>query len=76
MSKILQEVLSANQKYAADFGDKAKLAMPRTGTRVAINNPTKNSQIAFRICVNSSKRALWTQVFPSKTEVSKGLPKI
>jgi carbonic anhydrase len=28
MSKILQEVLSANQKYAADFGDKAKLAMP------------------------------------------------
>jgi len=28
MSKILQEVLSANQKYASDFGDKAKLAMP------------------------------------------------
>ncbi|MGB9071917.1 MAG: carbonic anhydrase [Terriglobales bacterium] len=28
MSNILQEVLAANQKYAADFGDKAKLAMP------------------------------------------------
>ena len=28
MSKILQEVLSANQKYASDFGDKAQLAMP------------------------------------------------
>ena len=28
MSKILQEVLAANQKYAANFGDKAKLAMP------------------------------------------------
>jgi carbonic anhydrase len=28
MSHILQEVLAANQKYAADFGDKAKLAMP------------------------------------------------
>jgi carbonic anhydrase len=28
MSKILQEVLAANQKYAASFGDKAKLAMP------------------------------------------------
>jgi carbonic anhydrase len=28
MSKILQEVLAANQSYAADFGDKAKLAMP------------------------------------------------
>jgi carbonic anhydrase len=28
MSKILQEVLAANQKYAADFGDKAKLAIP------------------------------------------------
>jgi carbonic anhydrase len=28
MSHILQEVLAANQRYAADFGDKAKLAMP------------------------------------------------
>ena len=28
MSHILREVLAANQKYAADFGDKAKLAMP------------------------------------------------
>lgn len=28
MSNVLQEVLSANQKYAADFGDKGKLAMP------------------------------------------------
>ena len=25
---ILQEVLTANQRYAADFGDKGKLAMP------------------------------------------------
>jgi carbonic anhydrase len=28
MSKVLQEVLAANQKYAASFGDKVKLAMP------------------------------------------------
>lgn len=28
MSKILDEVLSANAAYAADFGDKAELAMP------------------------------------------------
>ena len=28
MSNVLQEVLAANQKYAADFGDKAKLGMP------------------------------------------------
>jgi carbonic anhydrase len=28
MSNILQEVLADNQRYAADFGDKAKLAMP------------------------------------------------
>src|ERR1700756_5033406 len=28
MSHILQEVLAANQTYAADFGDRAKLAMP------------------------------------------------
>jgi carbonic anhydrase len=28
MSKILSEVLDANAKYAADFGDKAKLALP------------------------------------------------
>jgi carbonic anhydrase len=28
MSKVLQEVLAANQKYAASFGDKGKLAMP------------------------------------------------
>src|SRR4249919_321680 len=28
MSNVLQEVLAANQKYAANFGDKAKLAMP------------------------------------------------
>jgi len=28
MSKILQEVLAANATYAANFGDKAKLAMP------------------------------------------------
>lgn len=28
MSSILQEVLAANQRYAADFGDKEKLAMP------------------------------------------------
>ena len=28
MSNVLEEVLGANQRYAADFGDKAKLAMP------------------------------------------------
>lgn len=28
MSTILQEVLAANQKYTANFGDKAKLGMP------------------------------------------------
>jgi len=28
MSNILQEVLAANQRYAAEFGDKAKLAIP------------------------------------------------
>lgn len=28
MSKILQEVLSANQQYAATFGEKSKLTMP------------------------------------------------
>jgi len=28
MSSILEEVLAANQRYAASFGDKAKLAMP------------------------------------------------
>ncbi len=28
MSKILSEILDANSKYAANFGDKAKLAMP------------------------------------------------
>jgi carbonic anhydrase len=28
MSNVLQEVLGANQRYAADFGEKAKLAMP------------------------------------------------
>src|SRR5437867_7695157 len=28
MSKILNEVLSANESYARNFGDKGKLAMP------------------------------------------------
>jgi len=28
MSNVLQEVLTANQEYAAEFGDKGKLAMP------------------------------------------------
>jgi carbonic anhydrase len=28
MSKVLQEVLAANQRYADEFGDKARLAMP------------------------------------------------
>jgi len=28
MSNVLREVLTANQKYAANFGDKGKLAMP------------------------------------------------
>ncbi len=28
MSNVLQEVLAANQRYAANFGDKARLAMP------------------------------------------------
>jgi carbonic anhydrase len=28
MSNVLPEVLAGNQRYAADFGDKAKLAMP------------------------------------------------
>jgi carbonic anhydrase len=28
MSKILKEVLAANEKYAASFGDKSKLALP------------------------------------------------
>ena len=32
MSNVLQEVLAANQRYAADFGDKAKLAMPPGAT--------------------------------------------
>jgi len=30
MRNVLQEVLAANQRYAADFGDKAALAMPPT----------------------------------------------
>src|SRR5947209_4227995 len=28
MSNVLQEVLAANQRYATNFGDKARLAMP------------------------------------------------
>ncbi|MGH8534848.1 MAG: carbonic anhydrase, partial [Gammaproteobacteria bacterium] len=28
MTQILQEVLAANARYAANFGDKGKLAMP------------------------------------------------
>jgi hypothetical protein len=28
MSNVPQEILAANQRYAADFGDKARLAMP------------------------------------------------
>jgi carbonic anhydrase len=28
MSNVVREVLAANQKYATDFGDKSKLAMP------------------------------------------------
>ena len=35
MSKILEEVIAANQSYAADFGDKGKLPMP-PGRRFAI----------------------------------------
>ncbi|MDE2060130.1 MAG: carbonic anhydrase [candidate division NC10 bacterium] len=35
MSKILDEVLAANRAYAANFGDKGKLAMP-PGRRFAI----------------------------------------
>lgn len=35
MSKVLEEVLAANAKYAGDFGDKGKLPMP-PGRRFAI----------------------------------------
>ena len=35
MSKILKDVLAANDSYAEDFGDKAELAMP-PGRRLAI----------------------------------------
>jgi carbonic anhydrase len=28
MSNVAQEILAANQRYSADFGDKARLAMP------------------------------------------------
>jgi carbonic anhydrase len=35
MSKILSDVLNANAKYAAEFGDKSKLALP-PGSRFAI----------------------------------------
>lgn len=35
MTQILDEVLSANQRYAADFGDKAALPLP-PGRRFAI----------------------------------------
>jgi carbonic anhydrase len=28
MSNVLKEVLAANEKYAASFGDKGKLALP------------------------------------------------
>jgi carbonic anhydrase len=35
MSQILSEVLAANARYAADFGDKAKLALP-PAKRIAI----------------------------------------
>jgi hypothetical protein len=30
MSNVLKEVLAANEKYAANFGDKGKLAMPKS----------------------------------------------
>ena len=36
MAPVLQEVLAANEAYAASFGDKGKLAMPparRTSSR-------------------------------------------
>ncbi len=36
MSKILNEVLSANKTYASTFGDKAKLALP---TRSRLRHP-------------------------------------
>ena len=35
MSKILEQVIHANQQYAANFGDKSKLPMP-PGRRFAI----------------------------------------
>jgi carbonic anhydrase len=35
MSKVLQEVLEANEKYASEFGDKANLPMP-PGRRFAV----------------------------------------
>src|ERR1035437_2924592 len=28
MSSVLKEVIAANERYAADFGDKSKLALP------------------------------------------------
>lgn len=35
MSQVVQEVLSANQEYAATFGDKANLPLP-PGRRFAL----------------------------------------
>ena len=35
MSKEIDRILEANRRYAADFGDKAKLPMP-PGRRLAI----------------------------------------
>ncbi len=56
MSNVLQEVLAANQRYAADFGDKAKLAMPPARDAHVIRNAGgRASDDAIRSLVISYK---------------------
>jgi carbonic anhydrase len=44
MSKVRDEVLAANETYAADFGDKAKLTMPPARGSVVL--PSMDARLA------------------------------
>jgi len=55
MAPVLQEVLAANEAYAASFGDKGKLAMP----------PAR--RFAILTCMDAGSTPPSTQALPKAT---------
>ena len=64
MSAVLDQVLSANTRYAADFGDKGSLALPPVAEAFALAHDT-DSAVPQLVGLRSAGVAFATQRVPA-----------